>query len=262
MAIAISVELLCAEPTPEADEVNKSPTAQVSAHHHLTKHQTGNNLDLDPRQDHVSFPEYGKTLVNMIPEDLPLSTPEQQEVEHWSSLLRTNLRNLYHSGYIDDVCYDAPRRKRHDPSKAKMATSIARLLYPAPADNFLGPLIKYQGDVTLLRRAIVAQRHAAEMTKAKTRYQPSPKELIFAQGPWDEVNDPISLEGVPALPMPVEISSGKTLKPFFEHLSNDGAYTDGDMGKEEYYETEMVSLLGLLPCSSQVFPNLIRILPK
>ena len=163
------------------------------------------------------------------------SIEEQKDALHWTSLLRPNLSKLFSSLPIDDRCYEVPRRKDTSPTKAQLAIFIASLLYPAPSDSVLGPLIKYQHDIVLLRRAIVTQRQAAQSAAAKKRYTPTPKEKIRAQGPWDEVNDPVSLDGVRALPMPVSVAGEETLKPFFQHLQNGGTYEGGEGGQEEYY---------------------------
>ena len=124
-----------------------------------------------------------------------LSTTELELVESWSSKLRTEFTNFYQNIPIDDASYCAPRRKDPNPQKARLAISIAALLYPAPSDSILGPLIKYDKDIRLLRRAIVAQQEAAKLASAKPRYKPTWNERIIAQGPWDPFKDPLSLKG-------------------------------------------------------------------
>ena len=161
----------------------------------------------------------------------------EQPAEYWSGILRTELNNLLEGRPISEIIYGAPRRKDSDTRKVDLAVSIAALIYPAPSDSVLGPLIKYQKDIVLLRRAIVAQRQAA--CAPKTKYKPTWIDRIQAQGPWDEVNDPLSLKGAPALPMPVSVSDKDTLEPFFEQLRIGGTYEDGKAGKEEHYSTEM-----------------------
>ena len=161
----------------------------------------------------------------------------EQSAEYWSDLLRTELNKLFEGRRISEKIYDAPRRKDPDTHRADLALTIAALLYPAPSDSVLGPLIKYQKDIVLLRRAIVAQRQADCAPKPK--YKPTWIERIRAQGPWDEVNDRLSLKGLPALPMPVRVSDKDTLEPFFEQLRIGGTYEDGKAGKEEHYSTKM-----------------------
>lgn len=74
-----------------------------------------------------------------------------------------------------------------------------------------------------LRKAILAQEKAKEEARLQERYPNVPwKARVKAQGPWDEVNDPWSLAGTPALPMPVEISDEESLTPFFAHIGEAG----------------------------------------
>ena len=47
---------------------------------------------------------------------------------------------------------------------------------------------------------------------------------IEAQGPWDEINNPVLLEGAEALPMPVKISSEESLALFFEYSAQGGDF--------------------------------------
>lgn len=73
---------------------------------------------------------------------------------------------------------------------------------------------------------------------------------IKSQGPWDEANDPLPLTGVPALPMPVEISDEESLRPFFQSLSHDNDEAVKEeilpprlnapkIDKEEYYAVDV-----------------------
>lgn len=168
-----------------------------------------------------------------------LQTAEEESTVYWTTLLRTELNNLFQQHPINEACYDVPRRKDPDPQKANLAISISALLYPAPSDSVLGPLIKYEKDIILLRRAIVAHRELVAMASSRIRYKPTWTDRIRAQGPWDEVKDTLSLKGAPALPMPVTVSSEDTLNPFFQHLRKGGTYDDGKAGNEEYYKIEM-----------------------
>jgi len=76
-----------------------------------------------------------------------------------------------------------------------------------------------------LRKAILAQGKAKEEARLQDWYLHPPwKARVKAQGPWDEVNDPWSMAGAPALPMPVEISDEESLTPFFAHIGEAGAF--------------------------------------
>lgn len=66
---------------------------------------------------------------------------------------------------------------------------------------------------------------------------------ISKQGPWNETADPVSLNGAPALPMPVEVAEPATLAPFFAHLSSGGTHEpapNGETGVEPYENVEML----------------------
>ena len=64
------------------------------------------------------------------------------------------------------------------------------------------------------------------------------------------MNDPLSLEGAPSLPMPVEQSDKESLAPFFAHLRNGGTHehngeasaasNKATTGTEPYYDTELI----------------------
>uniref|UniRef100_A0A8H7TRR0 Uncharacterized protein n=1 Tax=Bionectria ochroleuca TaxID=29856 RepID=A0A8H7TRR0_BIOOC len=66
--------------------------------------------------------------------------------------------------------------------------------------------------------------------------QPAWSSRITGQGPWDPVKKPISLDGCPAIPMPVQVAHEDELAPFFEHLQNGG--TDNLDGIEDAVELD------------------------
>ncbi len=89
-----------------------------------------------------------------------------------------------------------------------------------------------------LRKAILAQAKTKEEARLQERYHNPPwKVRVKAQGPWDEINDPWSLTGAPALPMPVEISDEESLTPFFAHIGEAGAFDTQAVvaGEEAFY---------------------------
>ncbi|KAL8913516.1 MAG: hypothetical protein Q9171_001704 [Xanthocarpia ochracea] len=178
-----------------------------------------------------------------VPGPNPLTSVPDDETIKWAEFLRQNLTALFDETRIDPNAYSAPRRKARNVNEAKLAQDIAQLLYPSPADSILPALIKYEKDITLLRRMVLAERAAAEMERALDIPQkPTPREQVTAQGPWDEVDDPLSLNGVSSLPMPVQVSSRSSLEPFFKHLRDGGDYKVSGEGKrteELYYGVEM-----------------------
>ncbi|KAI4100163.1 MAG: hypothetical protein LQ339_005569 [Xanthoria mediterranea] len=155
----------------------------------------------------------------------------------WAELLRREITALYEDLDIDPCAYHGPRQKSRNPHEAKLAKDVAQLLYPSPSHSTLPALIKYHHDHTLLRRTVVAQQTIVEQRRMY-RSKPTLKERILTQGPWDEANGPPwRLDGVPAYPMPVKVSTESSLAPFFDHLMHDGGFGvdgPGEKIKEPY----------------------------
>ncbi|KAM0561751.1 hypothetical protein ACHAPJ_002920 [Fusarium lateritium] len=136
---------------------------------------------------------------------------------------------------IDDALHDLPRRKS---ARHNLAVAIAPLLYPVH-EGSLTAIIRYEGDRVRLRAWAALQRRY-DMLKATIRNGHTTKGLtggaapgvqapvwasrILAQGAWDPAKHPISLDGVPAIPMPVEIAHEADLAPFLGHLENGGTF--------------------------------------
>lgn len=171
-----------------------------------------------------------------------VTTEFEQEAEGWASFLRHELQIMFNGEAPNPNTkgLQAPRRKHADPTSAALATMVASLLYPAPSDANVSQVIKYEKDIVLLRKEINSNmRFEAEMRLVQE--EPTWKDRILKQGPWDEVKDPVSHAGAPSLPMPVEISDEKSLAPFFEHLSVGGTHDtlNGSKSKEAYYQTDI-----------------------
>lgn len=143
----------------------------------------------------------------------------------------------------------APRRKATDPHARALAHDIARLLHPPPPDTpegSLGSIIRYEKDIMKLRKYVLLQRKRTIELATEENDLTRWRMRILRQGPWDPVADPISLGGPSSLPMPVQIASADTFKPFFEHLRLGGsvdpsssihANLDATQGEEPYYGT-------------------------
>lgn len=164
-----------------------------------------------------------------------------QQVKEWASLIRAELQAMFDGKAPHPDCLRAPRRRHADPISAALAVRIANLLYPAPSDAELSQVIKYEKDIVLLRKEIAANMRMEEEMRLAQRGEPTWKDRILNQGPWDEVKDPISHAGAPSLPMPVEISNREKLAPFLEHLSRGGTHdtVNALKGYEAYYQTEI-----------------------
>lgn len=95
-------------------------------------------------------------------------------------------------------------------------------MYPTPEANAVFPIIQYEKNLVRLRRMVTLQRkrNIDDNTKQKQLINWAPR--IMKQGAWDPVSDPLSLNGAPSLPMPVEIAEPDSLEPFFQHLALGG----------------------------------------
>ncbi|KAF5024924.1 hypothetical protein F66182_3008 [Fusarium sp. NRRL 66182] len=136
---------------------------------------------------------------------------------------------------IDDALHDLPRRKS---ARHSLAVAIAPLMYPVH-EGSLTAIIRYESDRVRLRAWAALQRRY-DMLQATIRNGHSTRGLtggaapgvqapvwasrILSQGPWDPARSPISLDGVLAIPMPVEIAHEADLAPFLGHLENGGTF--------------------------------------
>ncbi|RBR03950.1 uncharacterized protein FIESC28_11651 [Fusarium coffeatum] len=87
---------------------------------------------------------------------------------------------------IDDALHDLPRRKS---ARHNLAVAMAPMLYPVH-EGSLTAIIRYDAD----------------------------------RGVWDPAKRPVSLDGVQAIPMPVEIAHEADLAPFLNHLESGGTF--------------------------------------
>lgn len=134
---------------------------------------------------------------------------------------------------IDDALHDLPRRKS---ARHNLACAIAPLVYPVH-EGSLTAIIRYDADRVRLRAWAVLQRKY-DLLKATIRNGHTANGLtggagpgvnapiwssrITAQGVWDPAKHPVSLDGVPAIPMPVQIAHEADLEPFLSHLEHGG----------------------------------------
>ncbi|KAF2829002.1 leucine rich repeat protein [Ophiobolus disseminans] len=95
-------------------------------------------------------------------------------------------------------------------------------MYPHLDRGTLGPIIKYEEDLVRLRRLVASQRRRIVEENTKRRELISWAPRIIKQGAWDPISDPVSLDGAPSLPMPVEFAEPESLAPFLQHLAVNG----------------------------------------
>ncbi|KAK4992427.1 hypothetical protein LTR50_001186 [Elasticomyces elasticus] len=180
--------------------------------------------------------------------------PSDEDVSYWTRLLRDHLLILRSakSRALDADAFDglrdthfafdeaimcAPRRRPQGSTRSTLAHAVAFQLYPGP-EKSLYPIIQYEKDIVELRRLVVKQRQADQYRTAERCAQKNWTKRIVEMGPWNEVKDPVSLQGASSLPMPVKISDKESLAPFFAHLRNGGddkAAACGKEGKEPHY---------------------------
>ncbi|KAM5351835.1 hypothetical protein ACJ41O_004558 [Fusarium nematophilum] len=136
---------------------------------------------------------------------------------------------------VDDALHDLPRRKS---ARHTLAVAIAPLLYPVH-EGSLTAIIRYEADRVRLRAWAALQRKY-DMLQATIRNGHTSRGMtggaapgvqapvwaarITSQGAWDPAKHPISLGGVPAIPMPVQIAHEADLAPFLGHLEAGGTF--------------------------------------
>ncbi|KAH7192089.1 uncharacterized protein B0J16DRAFT_332291 [Fusarium flagelliforme] len=136
---------------------------------------------------------------------------------------------------IDDALHDLPRRKS---ARHNLAVAMAPMLYPVH-EGSLTAIIRYDADRVRLRAWAALQRRY-DILRATIRnghttlglssgaapgvQAPVWASRILSQGVWDPAKRPISLDGVQAIPMPVEIAHEADLAPFLNHLESGGTF--------------------------------------
>jgi hypothetical protein len=193
-----------------------------------------------------------------------VSEVNHEDIAHLASLCRTSLNylalhlpdlNVSHPYTADeilalplnkhrvpDALYDLPRRKS---ARHEEALALAAVMDPCH-EGSLTAIIRYDADRVRLRGWAALQRKydrfAATRRNGHTTYgmtggtpagvaSPVWSSRIMAQGPWDPVKTPISLNGCPAIPMPVQVAQEDDLAPFLDHLAAGGNHElNGDEG--------------------------------
>ncbi|KAF9119015.1 hypothetical protein BGW39_000688 [Mortierella sp. 14UC] len=135
---------------------------------------------------------------------------------------------------IPQALYNLPSRRS---ARHELAKAVAALLYPVH-EGSLTAIIRYDADRVRLRAWAMLQRkydllqairrkgRAIPGVDDKTfrKYRPVWTTRITSQGPWDPEKKIISLGGVRAIPMPVQVAEEEHLAPFFAHLNRNGTY--------------------------------------
>ncbi|KAG0268625.1 hypothetical protein DFQ27_006263 [Actinomortierella ambigua] len=139
---------------------------------------------------------------------------------------------------IPDDLHDLPSRRS---TRHGLAEAIAALLYPAH-EGSMTAIIRYEEDRVRLRAwaALQRKRDHLEATRRnghrimgvdddmRGANAPVWTSRIISQGPWNPETKPISLGGVRAIPMPVQVAEKEHLAPFLTHLSQNGTHLLGE----------------------------------
>ena len=165
------------------------------------------------------------------------NNPSISEAVRLATILRKDLDALDEGLPISPTALTAPRRRSLTTSA--LASAGASQLFSDGSHEPLRALIQYEKAIVALRVAFHAQEQDEKAQISKKKRAKTWPGRIEAQGPWNEVNDPMSLEGPEAIPMPVKISSAESLTPFFGYLAQGGDFDgrgDRMVQLEPYYE--------------------------
>jgi hypothetical protein len=174
--------------------------------------------------------------------------------EYWADIIRKNILITEQldtdndtDELIDEAVLTAPRRGT---ARDTLAHETAARIYTDYPQESLAPIIQYEKDIVKLRSLAEQQRKNA-IVKA-TEYNEKHnwiKRILKQNGPWNELEDPLSLNGAPSIPMPVEVSDPESLAPFFAHLRNNGTHQisnsaeadqQGESRAEPYYNVKYI----------------------
>ncbi|KAJ7498521.1 hypothetical protein FB451DRAFT_1202165 [Mycena latifolia] len=170
-----------------------------------------------------------------LPDDI---LPSQLEV--YAKRLQSAIDHDFLSAYVPDSINELPHRRHNTPSTA---SPIATLLFP----EFSQVKADIQYEIALSRaRRVVRQRKELEAI----RQQPYKNDGVASetQGEWlGQEEDPVSLEGPMALPMPVEIGTDEDFKDVFQFLHLNLDPKDVLSPEQKDIRDELTSTLGLQP---------------
>jgi NLR family CARD domain-containing protein 3 len=169
------------------------------------------------------LPHSMSSPATVLPKVVDIATIDA-EATRLATLLQNDLDALAHDRPISACALTAPRRRSTKTSA--LASAVSAHLFPNYITEPLRALIQYEKAIVQLRAAFVAQEHAENERVRKENRTDTWSGRIEAQGPWDEINDPVSLEGAEALPSPVKISSEESLVSFFGYLAQGGDFDD------------------------------------
>ena len=209
---------------------------ETSAPPSLTIHGVGVGINAVDHEDIAHLASLCRTSLNYLALHLPdLSFSHPYTADEILALPLNKHR-------VPDALHDLPRRKS---ARHEQAVALAAVMDPSH-DGSLTAIIRYEADRTRLRGWAALQRKydrlAATRRNGHTTMgmsggappgvaSPVWSSRIMAQGPWDPVKTPVSLDGCPAIPMPVQVAQEDDLARFFDHLAAGGNHElNGDEG--------------------------------
>ncbi|KAF7339963.1 RNI-like protein [Mycena venus] len=155
--------------------------------------------------------------------------------------LQTAIDHNFLSAYVPDSINDLPRR-RH--STTTVASQVAALLFP----DFTQVKADIHYEIALSRaRRVARQRERARVHSGNSHIK---NDAIASetQGEWlGQEEDPISLDGPMALPMPVEIGTDDDFQDVFQFLHLNLNPKDVLSPEKKDMRDELTSTLGLMP---------------
>ncbi|KAJ7161842.1 hypothetical protein C8R43DRAFT_991578 [Mycena crocata] len=177
-------------------------------------------------------------MATVLTQSMAPTTLTPATAQEYAELLKRAIDNDFRSAYVPDSITELPRRRNTSPSPA---TPVAALLFP----EFTQIKADIQYEIALSKaRRVVRQRKELEVFR--NHYYANDSIASVTQGPWQgQEQDPVSLAGPSARPMPVEIGSEEDFKDVFKflHLNLDPK----DVLHKDDLRAELTTTLGLQP---------------
>ncbi|KAJ7112968.1 hypothetical protein C8R44DRAFT_882009 [Mycena epipterygia] len=159
-----------------------------------------------------------------------------EESQTYAERLQSAIHHDFHPAYVPDSITELPRRRRTAPSAA---SPIAAFVFP----QFTQIKADIHYEIALLRaRRVVRQRKELEILRQQAAL------AAEDQGEWrGQEEDPVSLMGPAARPMPVKIGTDEDFKDVFQFLHLNLDPKDVLSPEKKDLRDELTSTLGLQP---------------
>ncbi|KAJ6567688.1 hypothetical protein DFH09DRAFT_1314207 [Mycena vulgaris] len=169
-----------------------------------------------------------------------MTTLMQSTATLYAQRLQTAIDHEFDAAHVPDSITELPRRRQTVPSAA---SPIAAILFPQYTQTKAE--IHYEIALSHARR-VVRQRKELEIIRQQSYANDSV--ASETQGEWrGQQEDPVSLEGPSAAPMPVEIGTADDFKDVFQFLHLNLDPKDVLSPEKKDIRDELTSTLGLQP---------------